>query len=736
MVWKEVCRYSVSGATKEVKKMKKHLFCMLLAIFVLLSLVPITVAAEAADDTEAFKALLSSTNVKLQQDYVISETIDVNRFLALDLNGHVIQYVNTSGNSGSVFNITRNGVFAIQDSNTSAVHKFDVSGSTWVLDETNGTKVVNGGIIVGGTGTVSGESTLGGVIYNDGDLVINSGSLIGGTATRGGGVYNKYSFVLNGGQILGCSATESGGGVYAANGYDCQVMNGGLIANCSAPEGGQLTIDVSNHITVCFCMNDGTVGSPGDQTEAIRILSEAVMVGNSGSVYGVLQADGTLEPSKASNRSTIIYGEFWGGYEGNHVVFESQDQDYAHAFLYSGNKIPQPTPPTREGYTFAGWCTDYSCHDPWDFENATVEEYTTLYAKWECSGHYGGTATCCERAECENCGEPYGDYLPHCDNDGDLLCDYCGRYPYYGVLRVAGHNRYESALKIADQLKLALDVEYFDAIIISSGTDFADALAGSYLSACYNAPILRSWGQGGKYSYLDSNNVDYIIENLAPGGKVFILGGTKAVPGAYEAALRAYEVIRLDGANRYETNRKILEYVGLDSFSTILVCTGLDFADSLSASATGYPILLVGEHNGKTYGLDEDFLNSLEDCRFIIIGGTSAVSTEVEETLKDYGLVLRLAGADRNATSIQVAQFFFDNPNQAIVAYSLNYPDGLSGGALAYAIGCPLILATDAQPNAAAAYTAQMNIHDGFVLGGINLISKETANLIFGIGAA
>lgn len=360
----------------------------------------------------------------------------------------------------------------------------------------------------------------------------------------------------------------------------------------------------------------------------------------------------------------------------------------------------------------------------------------TLYAKWECSGHYGGSATCCERAECENCGEPYGDCLSHYSNDGNLLCDSCGRYLRRGVHRVAGYNRYESALNIADQLRLALGVEYLDAIILTSGTDFADALAGSCLSACYNAPILPVWGQGGRYAYLDTDNVDYIREHLAPGGKVFILGGTKAVPDTYEIALDGYEVIRLAGANRYETNRKILEYVGLDSFSTILVCTGLDFADSLSASATGYPILLVGEHNGKTYGLDEDFLNSLEDCRFIIIGGTNAVSAEVEETLKDYGLVLRLAGADRNATSVQVAKFFFDNPNQAIVAYSLNYPDGLSGGALAYAIGCPLILATDAQPNAAAAYTAQMNIHDGFVLGGTNLISEETANLIFGIGAA
>ena len=48
-----------------------------------------------------------------------------------------------------------------------------------------------------------------------------------------------------------------------------------------------------------------------------------------------------------------------------------------------GDKLEMPEPPTREGYTFTGWHTDYGCFDPWDPETDTVKEDMTLYAGWE-----------------------------------------------------------------------------------------------------------------------------------------------------------------------------------------------------------------------------------------------------------------------------------------------------------------------------------------------------------------
>ena len=47
-----------------------------------------------------------------------------------------------------------------------------------------------------------------------------------------------------------------------------------------------------------------------------------------------------------------------------------------------GEKLELPEPPTREGYTFTGWYTDYGCFNPWDLENDTIEADMTLYAGW------------------------------------------------------------------------------------------------------------------------------------------------------------------------------------------------------------------------------------------------------------------------------------------------------------------------------------------------------------------
>ena len=45
-------------------------------------------------------------------------------------------------------------------------------------------------------------------------------------------------------------------------------------------------------------------------------------------------------------------------------------------------KIVKPEDPAREGYTFGGWFKDEACTQAWDFDNDTVSEDTTLYAKW------------------------------------------------------------------------------------------------------------------------------------------------------------------------------------------------------------------------------------------------------------------------------------------------------------------------------------------------------------------
>jgi len=47
-----------------------------------------------------------------------------------------------------------------------------------------------------------------------------------------------------------------------------------------------------------------------------------------------------------------------------------------------GEKVQRPEQPKRNGRMFGGWYVDEECTERWDFENDTVEDSMTLYAKW------------------------------------------------------------------------------------------------------------------------------------------------------------------------------------------------------------------------------------------------------------------------------------------------------------------------------------------------------------------
>ncbi|MBQ8897026.1 MAG: cell wall-binding repeat-containing protein [Clostridia bacterium] len=294
------------------------------------------------------------------------------------------------------------------------------------------------------------------------------------------------------------------------------------------------------------------------------------------------------------------------------------------------------------------------------------------------------------------------------------------------VTRVYGNDRYQTAFDVADQLKEDLGIAKFSTVVVTSGTDFADALSGSYLAAVKNAPILLVRANNKTIAAVK----DYIKANLAPGGTVYLLGGTKAVPASMESGLDGFTVKRLGGATRYDTNLLILEEAGVGN-NHILVCTGLDFADSLSASATKLPILLVkGSLNTK----QKELLASSSGTKYVI-GGKAAVSEKVENALAAYGTVKRIGGTTRFETSVLVAQEFFSSPSSAVLAYAQDFPDGLSGAPLAIANNAPLILTRPGKQAAAVEYTTANGIKNGYVLGGTKLISDAVVRKVFSMTA-
>ena len=66
------------------------------------------------------------------------------------------------------------------------------------------------------------------------------------------------------------------------------------------------------------------------------------------------------------------------------VTFDSKGgTDVAAQKQEYGELLVLPEPPTREGYQFTGWYTDYGCTIAWDAAQQTVQSDMTLYAGWQ-----------------------------------------------------------------------------------------------------------------------------------------------------------------------------------------------------------------------------------------------------------------------------------------------------------------------------------------------------------------
>ena len=290
-------------------------------------------------------------------------------------------------------------------------------------------------------------------------------------------------------------------------------------------------------------------------------------------------------------------------------------------------------------------------------------------------------------------------------------------------VRLAGADRYETAIKIADALKKELGKDKFDTAVVAYGDNYADALSGAYLAKVNNAPLLL----------VNRNNTEqaikYIQANLKPGksSKVYLLGESDVVPELVRTRLEGtFNVKRLAGEDRFGTNLAILKEANVSN-EELLVCSGYGFADSLSASATGRPLLLVG----KTLTAEQlAYLKSIRSRNYTLIGDSGTVSSAVEASLRSLGNTGRVYGADRYETSVAVAKHFFKNPKSVVIGYGGNFPDGLCGGVLAEKRGAPLLLINERNTEFAKQYVKANSIKDQIVLGDSDLISNRAIDSI------
>lgn len=190
---------------------------------------------------------------------------------------------------------------------------------------------------------------------------------------------------------------------------------------------------------------------------------------------------------------------------------------------------------------------------------------------------------------------------------------------------------------------------------------------------------------------------------------------------------------RLFGANRFETSQKVVQASHPDGASVVFVANGTSFADALSAgpaaAALGAPLLLVTPTAVPSSTLDE--LRRLDPAEIVVVGGTGAVSASVQAVLEAIAPVQRVWGVDRYETSRKLAEVAFESGSEIVyIATGRTFPDALSAGAVAGALGAPLITVNGAASTIDAAtrdLLVRLGATDVRIVGGPGAVSPGVA---------
>ena len=209
--------------------------------------------------------------------------------------------------------------------------------------------------------------------------------------------------------------------------------------------------------------------------------------------------------------------------------------------------------------------------------------------------------------------------------------------------------------------------------------------------------------------------------------------GLTAVPSV--SAVEDVESVRIAGKDRFETAAKIAAEAFPTGSDTVLVASGRAYPDALAGAALGLPLLLTERDElpaATTVALDD-----LDPDTVIILGGTAAVSEDVEDGIEGLGYAVdRIAGADRYETAADIAQSIgADNVNAlddlptAIIATGRGFADALAGGPIATGDSSddafPILLVSDEVPDSTSAALDALGIEQVIILGGSAAVSSS-----------
>ena len=225
-------------------------------------------------------------------------------------------------------------------------------------------------------------------------------------------------------------------------------------------------------------------------------------------------------------------------------------------------------------------------------------------------------------------------------------------------------------------------------VVVSRDDTFADSVAGSGLAG--EGPLLFT-----ATAQLPTVTESEITRVLAPGGRVYLLGGTAAISAAVEDRLRSlgFAPQRLDGATRVETGVAVADVVRSKYFGVDVLLaraygpTGNDtaaWADSIAggalAAARRVPILVT--QTGALDGPVAEWLARDRPAGTTLLGGEAALSVAVAARVPN---PRRVSGAERTATAAAVATQLWGASTTGVRKFVVSNGASPSGWAFGFA---------------------------------------------------
>lgn len=230
----------------------------------------------------------------------------------------------------------------------------------------------------------------------------------------------------------------------------------------------------------------------------------------------------------------------------------------------------------------------------------------------------------------------------------------------------AGYSRFETNFKTVENIKNP------DGVIVASGEDFPDSLSAISLVRITNYPLLLTSGNG-----LSDDLINYASQSSVK--NIIVVGGR-----AKCNKIENKNYIYLKGHDRYETNKKVKQYVGQldnESLSFPIIADAKNYADSLSASNA----LLTQKGYLEFDPYSSEVTNS---TNVYVVGGIIKNTSNEKHTTYLFGH----DRYDTNKTVFDTFKYTFENSDKYVVASGDNFADALSACNVSIVKKCPIKL--------------------------------------------